>query len=437
MTTTKSGAAVEANDRDRRGMSLTAETARRLRRLTQPRRLLPARRAADPSSPPPVYTALDEPVGTERRTLSVELLWDLVFVLAVTQVTTLLAHHPTWLGLAQAMVALALIWWAWTAYVWASNVHGPDSRTLQPTLLLASILIFVCGLALPQAFGADGLLFAGTYCVVRILHVVLYGDAVRRGTASRDAILGFSVTVLLGATLLLVGASLSGAARLILWAGAVVVDYAGPGWLIRRRVVSLQRLAAPHFAERYGAFIIICLGESVIAIGLGGKVGRTLTLPVGIAAGAGMLIAVAMWWAYFDRLAEATTQALRRHPRPMLLAIDAYSYAHLVIVAGIVLFATGVKLVLDEHQALMVSDADRLMLCGGAALYILGLGAFRWRVLGTPRVGHVAAIAVVCLGLVLGPLVSEWLLAPLIVAALTLTCADERRSLSRDESSSA
>jgi hypothetical protein len=120
----------------------------------------------------------------------VELLWDLVFVFAVTQVTTLLSGHLTWAGFGRSMLVLALVWWAWSAFVWAANAQAADAATLRLTLLVAMVLIFVAGLAIPGAFGGNATLFVATYASVRVLHLALYADASRRGNASWSAIVG-------------------------------------------------------------------------------------------------------------------------------------------------------------------------------------------------------------------------------------------------------
>ena len=120
----------------------------------------------------------------ERRTSPVELFWDLVFVFAVTQVTTLLSREQSWAGFGRAMLVLALMWWAWSAFVWVVNANPVDSPVVRPTLLVATMFIFVAGLSVPHAFGSEGTLFACTYAVVRLLHLGLYVHASRRGNAS-------------------------------------------------------------------------------------------------------------------------------------------------------------------------------------------------------------------------------------------------------------
>ena len=207
----------------------------------------------------------------ERRTSPVELLWDLVFVFAITQVTTLLGHQLSWAGFGRSMLVLALVWWAWSAFVWAANAQAAESGTLRLALLVSMVLIFVTGLAVPGAFGSEATLFALTYAGVRFIHLGLYADASRRGNASWAAIAGFAVTVAIGMALLIVGSLLHGTARILLWLCAALIDYAGPAWLTRERLRGLQRVAVAHFAERYGLFVIICLGESIVAIGLGAQ----------------------------------------------------------------------------------------------------------------------------------------------------------------------
>ena len=358
-------------------------------------------------------------VSLERRTSPVELLWDLVFVFAVTQVTTLLASRPGWGGLGEAMLCLALVWWAWSAFVWAANAEAEDSGPLRAYLLAATVLIFICGLALPQAFGAEGLLFAGSYAVVRLLHLAAYVDASRRGHASLKAIAGFAATVVAGMALLIIGATaLDGVARALLWTVAAAIDYAGPAWLTRERLRGLQRVAVEHFSERYGLFLLICLGESVVAVGAGvGGVHRHLDAELVLGAALALLIAVGMWWTYFDRLADEASQGLRDHEDPVLAAADGYSYLHLVIVAGVIIYAGGVKL-LVHHTAGGAMPA-RLALCGGTALYMLGVAAFAWRLTGRLAPGRL----ILALGLMVVFAAGSGLSATLITAiicALTL-----------------
>jgi len=364
----------------------------------------------------------------ERRTSSVELFWDLVFVFAITQVTTLLSSHLSWGGFGRAMLILALVWWAWSAFVWVANAQTSDSPALRLTLLVASAFIIISGLALPQAFGAEGMLFAVTYSLVRFLHLALYAEASRRGRAAWSAIVGFTITVVVGMALLIVGAALHDGARIALWAVAVAIDYAGPAWLTRERLRGLQRVAVAHFAERYSLFVIICLGESIVAIGAGAS-SRAAHLSVELVAvvALGLVIAAAMWWTYFDAAPVAETN-LRSHSDPVLAAADAYSYLHLVIVAGIIIFAAGVRLLVSA-LAQTPTGSVRLALCGGVATYIVGHVAFGWRMIG--RFGYLKVIIVVGLLILYGVSggISAWGLMAVIALLLVLLGLLERLSL--------
>jgi low temperature requirement protein LtrA len=334
---------------------------------------------------------------SERVTTPVELLWDLVFVFAVTQVTTLLGRDLSWAGLGRALIVLALIWWAWSAFVWATNAQDPDTTAFRAVLLVATMLIFIVGLALPHAFGRDGTLFAVSYVLVRFLHLGLYVDASRRGNASLAAIGGFAITVAIGMALLLGGSFADGTPRVALWVAAAAIDYAGPAWLTREGLRGLQRVAVAHFAERYGLFIIICLGESVVSIGVGVS---SQHLTAGTIAGVSLalLITIGLWWTYFDHSAAGARDRLETHDEPVLAAADGYSYLHLILVAGIIIFAVGAKSAV-AHDTAALSTAARLALGGGVALYLIGHAAFERRMVGTVGWPKLAAAAA-CLAVV-------------------------------------
>src|SRR3954463_9741233 len=366
------------------------------------------------SSPPP---------GEERRTSTAELLWDLVFVFAVTQVTTLLTHDLSWRGFGRGMLALALIWWAWSAFVWAANATDPNGLTLRVALVVSAILIFITGLAVPHAFGAEATWFAVTYAGVRFIHLALYADASRRGNASWAAIAGFGVTVLIGMALLIAGAVLGGTAQVVLWALAAAIDYAGPAWLTRERLRGLQRVAVAHFAERYSLFIIICLGESIVALGVGAA-DETFDAELVAAVGLGLLITVALWWTYFDRFAAVAEERLRGHEDPVLAAADAYSYLHLVLVAGIIVFAVGVKLAAHDVGA-PLHDAPRLAFCGGVALYLVGHLAFALRMVGALGVEKLVTAALLLVLYAVSGGLAAWALAGAVTALLVAMCAVE------------
>jgi low temperature requirement protein LtrA len=378
--------------------------------------------SAQATATPPETTA----PSAERRTSSVELLWDLVFVFAVTQVTTLLSRHLSWAGFGRAMLVLALVWWAWSAFVWAANAQEEDARVLRLCLLVAGAFIFITGLSVPEAFGSSAVLFAVTYSVVRFLHLALYVDASRRGRAAWSAIAGFALTVAIGMGLLIAGSLLSGGARIALWSAAVLIDYSGPAWLNRQRLRSLQRVAVAHFAERYSLFVIICLGESIVAIGVGAASShRHLSAHLVTVVSLSLVTTIAMWWTYFDRFSALAERRLRTHGDPVIAAADAYSYLHLVIVAGIITFAAGVRLLVSGAAA--PSEPVRLALCGGLALYLLGNALFRARLIGVLSGTQVGVAAGLVIVFALGSGMSASALAAAITALFVFLCASETR----------
>ncbi len=360
---------------------------------------------------------------SERRTSPVELLWDLVFVFSVTQVTTLIAKDLTWSGFAHGMIVLALVWWAWSAFVWAANAEEEQSRALRAILLLAMVLVFVAGLAVPSAFGSEATLFAVAYAGVRFLHLGMYAHAARRGHAKWSAISGFAVTVTIGMALLVLGSLLDETLRVVLWTAALLIDYAGPAWLTRERLRGLQQVAVAHFAERYGLFVIICLGESIVDIGLSAD-DQTIDAKLVAAVALGLACTIALWWLYFDRFAEFAESRLRRHDDVVLAAADAYSYLHLVIVAGIIVFAAGMKVTIHDVGGTL-PDAGRLALCGGLVLYLLGNVAFRLRLGGAPSYACLGGAAGLALLFAVGGSLSALWITALSAAVLAATCAAE------------
>ncbi len=228
---------------------------------------------------------------------------------------------------------------------------------------------------------------------------------------------------MIGIVLLIIGSFLTGAARAVLWTVALAIDYAGPAWLTRERLRGLQRVAVAHFAERYGLFVIICLGESIVAIGVG-AVGRRVDADLIAAVSLGLLITIGMWWTYFDQAADTAEARLREHDDPVLAAADSYSYLHLPIVAGIITFAVGVRF-LARAAGSSLATGPRLALCGGVALYLIGHLAFRWRLLdefGYEKLLCAAAIMVV---FALGGGLPGWVLAGLITVLIGVLCVAE------------
>ncbi len=310
-----------------------------------------------------------------ERVTPLELFFDLVFVLALTQCTTLIVREPTWLGVAKGTIVLAVLWWSWVGYAWLTSVVDPEEGTVRIVIFLAMAALLVCALCVPGAFGSDALLFACAYGVVRTAHIALFVLASREDPALRRSVRGLAGSTALGVALLLAAAFVRGTPQGALWVLAVALDAGGPylfgaeGW----------KLVPGHFAERHGAIIIIALGESIVALGVGAKV----DLDAGIVAAAllGVAVAATLWWLYFDVVAIAAERRLTRAAdgrEQNELARDSYSYLHFPMVAGIARIAVGLKQTL-EHVDRPLALVPAAALLGGAALYLLAHVAFRLR----------------------------------------------------------
>jgi low temperature requirement protein LtrA len=310
-----------------------------------------------------------------ERVMPLELFFDLVFVLAITQCTALMSDHPTWDGLAQGLLVLGVLWWSWTGYAWLTSVVDPEEGGVRIAIFAAMAAFLIVALCVPEAFGDLALTFAVAYGGVRVAHIALFVLASGDDPALRQSVTGLAISTAIGVGLLAGASSLDGVAQGALWALALLLDMGGPyffgseGW----------KLVPGHFAERHGLIIIIALGESIVAIGVGAEVG----LDVGVVAAAvlGIALAAAMWWIYFDVVALVSARRLARAPEGRVrneMARDSYSYLHFPMVAGIVLVALGLKKTLGEvDDPLEVVPAFALL--GGVAFYLLGHVAFRFR----------------------------------------------------------
>jgi low temperature requirement protein LtrA len=312
--------------------------------------------------------------STDERITPLELFFDLVFVFALTQVTGLIYGDPTWAGLAKGMLVLGILWWAWAAYAWLTNTINPEEGWVRLAMFGAMAAMLVASLAVPDVFGDDAFLFACAYAVVRIAHLALYGVAGRGDTDLLAAIARLGAGSLLSIALLFVASALDGQLQVTLWVLAIASDLAG-AWIGGGRGWKLE---AGHFAERHSLIVIIAIGESIVALG----VGATTELGVGVVAAAvvGLTIAAALWWAYFDVVAIVAERHLRQATgsAQLKMARDSYSYLHLPMIAGIILFAVGMKKTLaDVGEPLAIVPA--VALCGGVALYLVAHILFRLR----------------------------------------------------------
>ncbi|MFH8623014.1 low temperature requirement protein A [Streptomyces vietnamensis] len=378
--------------------------------------------------------------GDDHKVTPAELFFDLVFVYAITQVTALMAAAPSPARMVGAMVVLALLWWCWCAFAWLGNVVRADSGALFGVLVTVMAVVLIVSLAVPKVFtdASEGLspplVFVLCYGAVRILHLVSYwvsspGDAALRVTLRRTAM----ASVLPPLVLLLIGCAYDGRAQLLWWLGAVVVDYGGiyitgsSGW----------RVNSPgHFAERHGLIVIIALGESIVAMGVGVG-GFPLSYAVLGASAAGLLLSAGLWWLYFRQLGEAAEHRLSGldGDERTRFARDVYTFLHLPLVAGIVLCALGMKKVLQQvadtgHYDLAepLHGAVAWSLTGGVGVYLLGAAAIGLRTSGRrPTALAVGGACCLAAGSLVGLVPALVALAVLAAAAAVLVGLHTRR----------
>ncbi|MCW2987171.1 MAG: hypothetical protein JWM24_109 [Solirubrobacterales bacterium] len=310
-----------------------------------------------------------------ERVTPLELFFDLVFVLAITQCTALMSHHPTWSGIGQGLLVLGILWWGWVGYAWLTSVIDPEEGPVRLVMFGAMAALLIVALCVPEAFGHLALTFALAFGVFRIAHIALFMLASPDDDALRHSVLGLAASTAIAVLLLATASLFDGLAQGALWALALFLDMAGPyffgseGW----------KLVPGHFAERHGLIVIIALGESIVAIGVGAA--GALDLGIGTVAVLGVALTAALWWTYFDvvalisakRLGEAEVGRAQNE-----LARDSYSYIHLAMVAGIVLLAFGLKVAIAHHGD-DLHAVPAFALLGGVAIYLFGLVGFRYR----------------------------------------------------------
>jgi len=366
---------------------------------------------------------------------TLELFFDLVFVFALTQITALMADEPTGHGLLRGMLLIAVVWWCWVGYSWVSNVVKADEGLARVTMLAAMSSMFLLALAIPEAFvdlpgGLPGpTVFAFAYLVLRAVHLALFWIISRDDPGLRRQVGRFAPTMVGGTALLLLAADTSGDAQLLLWLAAVVADYGGTlaigarGWRLN---------SARHFAERHGLIVIVALGESIVAIGVG-VTHLPISWPILGAATLGLAVSGSLWWAYFDTAAILGENALVsvKGEHRVSMARTAFTYLHLPMMIGIVMLALGLKKVLtyvgDTHHHTLsdpLYGAPLWAMYGGVALYLLAHVGFAWRCYRAMKVYRLV-LAVVLVALVplvanLPALASLGVLAVLLIALNTV-----------------
>ncbi|MFI6989364.1 low temperature requirement protein A [Nonomuraea wenchangensis] len=394
------------------------------------------------------------PARENHRTTAFELFFDLVFVFAATRVTVLMAREHGVHGLFQGFLLLALLWWTWEAFTWLGNQARADDGVVRGGMAVASAAVFVMALTVPEAWrdtpgGLDGpLVLVGAYVLVRALYLAVRfavdGAAAEAGTASAAGDdegarrrLGLSLATLLAVVPLLVaGALLGGWAQTVLFAGALAVDRAGTHLAARHG--GLRVGDAARWSERHGLFVLLAIGESAVATGVG-VAGRAVSVPLLAGVVLGIAVAVCLWWLYFDVVAPAAEHRLVRALGVIRvkMVVEGYTYGHFPIVAGVIVTGLGVQGVLARAgEGVALGGFYASVLYGGAALYLGGhvlFGGLMHAVLSLPRLLAIGALlAGLPVAIALPPLAALAGLAlvlVVLVAVETTRYAEQRRDL--------
>jgi len=369
-----------------------------------------------------------------HRVTTFELLFDLVFVFAFTQVTEYMAESHSAMGVLQAMLILGYLWWGWASYGWLANQTHVDEGVVRLGMTIAMVAMFVVALVIPEAFedfegGLYGpIVFVVAYFIVRLVHPVLYFIAAGDDAALRRQVLRTSISMFAGSALLLIGVLIGGAWQTWIWLAAFLVDVVltyltsrGGSWRVQ---------SAAHWSERHGLIIILALGESIISTGTGAA-HEAISVPLLIGGVLAITLTISLWWLYFDVTAIAAEQHLAKvkGERRSAMATDAYTYIHLLLVAGIVISALGVEGVIshvDDDKPLGWFSAAAVF--GGTSLYLAGHALFWKRVAGYWKVwrlaGGAALLALLPVGAIVHPLVA---LAIVVAVAIAVAATETQR----------
>jgi low temperature requirement protein LtrA len=403
--------------------------------------------AAEPAPEPAAGPdgAAAEPDDPSQRVTTLELFFDLVFAFTLTQLTSLLSSDESLTGLLQVLMIFAALWWMYGGYAWLTNSRPPVHTAERVLMLVGMAGFLIAGLAIPHSFGSDGVAFGLGFGVVAVVHAVLYIRVNRRIVR----IAPFNIA----SAVLIVGAGLaarpSGAPSLasyLLWAVALVVLLGSP---LVAHPTGAFHLRPAHFVERYGALLIVALGESVAAVGIGSARfthsppvhgSHLITVPGGRVSGQlllasvlGLALAALLWWAIFgdgsDEQARDVMTAASARER-ISLALSAYFYGNIPLLLGVIGIAAGVQQVVERssaEQASVATTRGAIVLACGVALFLAGDVAFR-RLLGNgPALARTVAAAAALATIAAGALVSVELQLALLVLILAAMLITERQ----------
>src|SRR5919107_3948198 len=364
--------------------------------------------------------------GVSQRASSLELFYDLVFVFAITQVSHLLLEHLTWTGVLQSLIVLCAVYWSWNYTTWTTNELDTETAPVRLLLLGLMLVSLLMSVAIPQAFETHALLFAGSYVAIQVgRHFFLAFVAADSGTIERERAGRILIWFVVVGALWIAGALVDGTGRYALWLAALALDYYAPlvtYWVPGRRRLPPEtwNVGTEHFAERFGLFIILALGESIV---ITGATTSELDLDAArvIAFVMAFLGAAAIWWLYFTSVSTIGEHYLEVSENRTILARDAYTYLHVVFVAGIILSAVGDELVI-AHPTEILPPYEVATVTAGPAVYLFAHTLFGYRLTGlvykTKLFGTLACVTVGFVGLLVPALVLAGLLIVVLVAVI-------------------
>lgn len=363
----------------------------------------------------------------------VELFFDLIFVFAVTQLSHTLLKDLTLLGAVRTGLLFLAVWWVWIYTSWVTNWLDPERTPVRLLLLVLMLAGLILSTSLPEAFGNKGLGFAGAYVFMQVGRSLFTALALRRhNQANYRNFLRITAWLVLSAVFWIAGAFAEVEARLALWAVALAIEYVSPSlgfWTpgLGRSATSDWDVEGGHLAERCGLFIIIALGESILVTGAV-VADLELSATTLIAFIVSFIGSIAMWWIYFDVGAERGSRRIAHSDDPGRLARVAYTYIHLLIVAGIIVSAVSDEMLLT-HPDGHVDSKTLVAFLGGPALYLTGNALFKWTTAGRVPLSHLVGLALVALLIPAGEALSPLLLGIAVMLIFVLVAVWERLSL--------
>src|ERR671911_1161993 len=338
--------------------------------------------------------------GGEARVTPLELFFDLVYVFAITQLSHRLLEHLTFAGALETLMLFLVVWGVWVYTAWFTNWFHPDRLPVRLVLVAVMLASLLMSVAIPEAFGKRGLMFALAYVAIQVGRSAFTFIALRKSLGTSHPLSMTFQRILswfVGSGVVwIIGGLLEGEARYALWLLALAVDYSGPvvGYYIPalgRSRTGEWTIEGGHFAERCQLFVIIALGESILVTGTTFAEIEASAVAV-LAFVVAFLGSVALWWIYFSRSAEAAREVIASSEDPGRLGRSAYTYFHMPMIAGIIAIAAADELTV-AHPGETGTLASITLTLGGTALFVAGHALFRWAVFGVLPWSHAVAVA--------------------------------------------